>query len=341
MLIFLRFSMLVNSQCLATINDVRTAAPDLHKRHENAGDLAAMVHHLTIQDTNTVFRTVGEYQKWWNTKFESDDFFERELGTLSFNPRRPDPSGIFDAKLEGEKLVFFAGMSELTGVNVFRNEVDFSSQDWTPNVVSLPNTEYVRKGLNDQAVALFGGLVDGFVKVQTPTGDLLLSYRPEGDAAPIVWRNADKKVERFKDWKALVAKHPNVTHADVAKALAARLAGYLSTTRGLIEDAAEYKKEYETNNWGVENLKYWVNQTRVTEFIIDDWNSITDPVIKDGVLIAHFRSGRQPVRMTYELDDFAKGVSVRFVELATAKVISDTTKQPQLVPPQTMQLEED
>ena len=145
-------------------------------------------------------------------------------------------------------------------------------------------------------------------------------------------------MERFKDWSSLVAKHPDAASADVAKQLAYAVANYpLSAGRQLIEDSAAYKKEYKDSGWAEERLRYHVDQLRITLYTIDDWDAITDPVIKDGVLVAHFQQGRQPSRMTYPLSSFASHTEAQHVALAKSRTISDTKGGPtlqQLSPPE-------
>lgn len=325
--------------CLKSPNELRAAAPDLHRRYEHIGALAQIFHMFAPGISQEVFPRYAGYQQWWAKSFEPADFFEREQGYLSVNPSGLGPETIHDVKLDGDKLIYFSAriIGPDHGVQVFRNVVDFASDDWTPKITELETSGQPRKGLNDRAIAIFGGLVEGFAHAKTTTGDVYLAAKPAEGASAFVWRDKAQKIERFKDWASLVAQHPDAASLDAAKQLAYAVANYpLSSGRQLITDSAAYKKEYKDNGWAEERLRYHVDQLRITLYTIDDWDAITDPVITDGVLVAHFRQGRQPSRMTYPLSSFADHTEAQHVELAKSKTISDTKDGPtlqQLSPP--------
>ncbi len=314
-------------------NELRAAAPDLHKRYEHIGALAQIFHHFEPGISDEVFPRVKGYNEWWAKWFEPADFFEREHGFLGVNPSGLGPDVLHDVKLEGDKLVYFSGrvISVDHGIQAFRNEVDFASEDWTPKITELKLEGQPRKSLNDQATAIFGGLAEGYARGKTPSGEVYLAAKPAAGSSPFVWRTADKKVERFASWAELYAKHPEAGGPEAAKELAYGIANYpLNSGFQLITDSAEYKKEYKDGDWGTEKLRYHVDQIRVTEYAVNDWDAIVDPVIDDGVLVAHFRQGRQPARMKYRISDFAAQPQAEFVKLSTSKQISDTRDGPSL-----------
>jgi hypothetical protein len=322
-----------DGQYLTSPNELRAAAPDLHKRYEHIGALAQIFHKFEPGISDEVFATVQGYDEWWAKWFEPAGFFDNEHGFVGVNPSGLSSDVLHDARLEGDKLVYFSGrvIDIHDGIQAFRNEVDFASEDWTPKIVELKLAGQPRKGLNDRTIAIFGGLVEGYARAQAPTGEVFLAAKPGAGASPFVWRNADKKVEKFTSWATLLAKHPEAGSPEAAKELAYGIANHpLGSGFQLITDSAEYKKEYKDGDWGTEKLRYHVDQIRVTEYTIADWDKIADPVIKDGVLVAYFKQGRQPSRMTYQLGDFAKQPQVEYVELTTSKRISDTEDGPVL-----------
>ncbi|MEZ4459012.1 MAG: hypothetical protein R3E66_04650 [bacterium] len=317
--------------------EIRAAAPDLHKRYENARNLAYMAHSLEPGISDELFRTRASYDEWWKKWFEPDNFFDRNLSSINVNPSGVDPREIKDATLEGDKLVYYSGrvIAADHGIQAFRNEVDFSSDDWTPKIEELQTSGQVRTRINEGAIAIFGGLAEGFVHAKSATGDVYLSSKPQSGAAAFVWRDTDKKIERFTTWAELMTKHPEAGSAEVAAELAEGIVNYpLNESLQLIKDSDAYKKEYKDSNWGVEKLRYWVDQLRVTEFTIVNWDTIVNPEIRNGAVVAHFKRGnRQPARMTYTLDDFAKGTPAEVVDLFTATVVSDTKDGPGLPRP--------
>lgn len=321
--------------CYRTLDEVREAAPDLHARVKSASILADVIHALEPGHGDELFKTVDGYEAWWAKWFEPPHFFEFNYASVGAKPSRPATGEIEEPKLQGAELVFFTGrvVSSEHGMQAFRIEVDFASKDWKPKSSELACTSQVRAGLNDRAEAIFGGLVDGFARAGTPVGTVYLAAKPAGDAAPFVWRMADGSLKRFKRWSALVAKHPQAGSKSVAIQIATAAANYpLQANSQLIEDAAAYRKEYKDAGWGVLNLRYWVDQLRVTEYSVANWDEIVDPVIADGVLVAHFKnSDHQPERMTYALSGFAAQAPVRLVPEYSSKVISDTRGEP-LVP---------
>ncbi len=324
-----------DGQYLTSPNELRMAAPDLHKRYEHVGALAQIFHKFQPGISDEVFTTAKAYQDWWAKWFEPAEFFNNEHGFVGVNPSGLSSDVVHDARLEGDKLVYFSGrvIDIHDGIQAFRNEVDFASTDWTPKIVELKLAGQPRKGLNDRAIAIFGGLVEGYARAQTPSGEVFLAAKPGAGASPFVWRNADKKVERFASWEALLAKHPAGGAPEVAKQLAYGIANYpLSSGSQLITDSAAYKQEYKDGNWGTEKLRYHVDQIRVTKYTIAEWDSIADPAIKDGVLVAFFKQGRQPSRVTYRLSEFAEQPAVEYIELASAELISDTKNGPSLQP---------
>lgn len=321
--------------CLKSPNDMRLAAPDLHKRYEHVGALAQIFHKFEPGISEEMFARVTGYQEWWAQNFEPKDFFDREQGYIFVQPNGLGPEVLHDAKLEGDKLIYFSArvIGQDHGIQAFRNVVDFASDDWSPQITELETTGQPRIGLNDQAIAIFGGLPEGFAHAKTPSGDVFLAAKPGPGASPFAWVDNDKKVEQFRDWARLVAKHPEAASPEAAKQLAYGVTNYpLSSGRQLIDDSAAYKKEYTDQNRSLEKLRYHVDQLRVTQYTIADWDAIKDPAIKDSVLVAYFRQGRQPSRVTYRLSDFANEAQVDYVDLASSLPISDTKDGPMLEP---------
>jgi len=318
--------------CYGTLDEVREAAPDLPHRVKSASILADVIHALGPRQGDELFKTVDGYEAWWAKWFEPPDFFEHNYASVGANPSRPAPGQIEEPKLQGDKLVFFTGrvVSVDHGMQAFRMDVDLASEDWKPKSSELTRTNQVRTRLNDRAEAIFGGLVDGFARAETPVGTVYLAAKPAGGASPFVWRTADGSLERFKHWSALVVKHPQAGSRSVAIELARAAANYpVQTSSQLIEDAAAYRKEYKDAGWGVSKLRYQVDQLRVTEYTVANWNEIVDPVIADGVVVAHFKNGdRQPERMTYALSEFAAQTQARLVPEYSSKIISDTQGAP-------------
>ncbi len=319
--------------CLKSLSEMREAAPNLHKRTEHLGALAQIIHRFHPGISQEVFPRLAGYQAWWTKAFEPADFFDREQGNILVRPSGPNVETLHDVKLDGDRLIYFSGrmIGPDHGVQVFRNEVDFASNDWTPKITELETTEQPRKGLNDRTIAIFGALAEGYAHAKLPAGDVYLAAKPAAGASAFVWRNSDQKIERFKDWASLLAKHPEAASPEAANQLAYAFANYpLSSGRQLIKDSAAYKTEYTDGDWGLEKLRYHVDQMRITRYTIADWDGITDPVIKDGVLVAHFQQGRQPSRMTYRIADFANDTEAEYVDLATSKTISDSKGGPPL-----------
>jgi hypothetical protein len=314
------------------MDEVRAAAPDLHKLHENPRNLAYIAHALQPGISDELFRTRNDYQIWWAKWFEPEDFFSRNFATVATNPSGVDPSEIHDASIVDDKLTYYSGrvISIDFGVQMFRNVVDFGSEDWNPKIEELSTTQQSRKSVNDKTVEIFGGLVEGFVHAKGESGGLYLAAKPEAKASPFVWKPNDQAPQQFKTWASLVAKYPDAGSPRVASELADGINHYpLRSGLGLIKDVQAYKTEYKDGKWDLLKLRYWGDQLRITQFTVTDWDSVVDPFIKDGVLIAHFKDNdRQPARLTYPLNQFALQSEREFQSLSTSALVSDTRLGP-------------
>lgn len=318
--------------CLKNMDEVRAASPDLHKLHENPRNLAYIAHALQPGISDELFRTRKDYQTWWAKWFEPEDFFSRNFATVANTPSGMDPADIHDATIVDEKLTYYSGrvISIDHGVQMFRNVVDFGSEDWNPKIEELKTTRQTRKSVNDRTVEIFGGLVEGFVHAKGENGSLYLAAKPEAEASPFVWKPNDQAPQRFKTWASLVAKFPKAGSPSIAAELADGINHY-STSSGfrLLKDVQAYKSEYQEGQWDLLKLRYWGDELRVTQFTVTDWSSVVDPFIEDGILIAHFRDNdRQPARLTYPLKQFALQSEREFQSLSTSTLVSDTRLGP-------------
>lgn len=325
-------SLFSGGDCLKTMHEVRSAAPELHKLHENPRNLAYIAHALHPGISDELFRTRGEYQAWWTKWFEPDGFFSRNFAFTMTRPSGVDPEEIKDAVLIDGVLTYYSGrvISIDFGVQVFVNRVDFGSDDWTPRTEELTTSHQPRQSIDERTKEIFGGLIEGFVHASAEGGSLYLAAKPQADAFPFVWKPDAEPAQRFKTWESLVEKFPQAASPSIASELADGINHYPQRSGlRLIRDVQAYKTEYREGKWDVLKLRYWGDELRVTRFNVTKWEEVVAPFIQNGILIAHFRDNdRQPARLTYPLAQFALQPELEFESLSTSELVSDSRLGP-------------
>ena len=294
--------------------------------------LARILVHLQRGDQE-LFTDREPAEAWWARWFEPPDLLERDALPLDIRLSAPDPERVRSPVFQGETLVFCTGrvIDVNHGAQTFEHRVDLSARPWSLQVADLPSVARSRAG--GRVRALFGGDVAGFVSAAVGSGRFYLAIQPAEGASLLALQPENSPPERFSSWAELAARCPEATAPAAVARLADAMRSYpLRESGSAIADVAAYRAQYEREGYGREKLRYWVDQTRITDFEVD-WDTLHDPRVEDGVVKTFVKGpDRQPYRFSMALAEMSRvGWPTKLESAHRSTLVYDSRGGPSLV----------
>lgn len=255
---------------------------------------------------------------------------------------RPADASFQGPRWDGEALVI-TEISTLHGMqgayygHTYR--FSFEAVSWSMEQTSLQNVQTPASGSLARVEALFGGAVQGFIRVSampqqrySTAGDALyFAVSPSPAAARFVWSPERGEPQRFTQWEALRAEVRAFDEVELRGRLVNDLYVQLMNQHikhdhyEVILDPDEYLSEYKAQGWQTFKLRYWVDQLKTTRFELVDAQEIAAPRFEGDKLIAYFKDGhRQPNRLTLALMALSWEIPPEMIPCYRVVEITDT-----------------
>lgn len=258
----------------------------------------------------------------------------------------PDPQLLCTPTWDGDHLVITT-VSELSGMqgtfSSDRYEYCFDADKWTYQRSNIAEVSLSAEQADAAVRQAFGGGVDGFIRIafdpvlrlSSGGAALLVGLNPSEGSSRFVWLSSDGEIRRFSTWFDFQEQSGAFQTGEAQAFLVGHLFSELTRLRvthenySIIEDPIVYREEYIRANRQIQKLRYRVDEMRITEFAVEDFDAIHAPIIEGTEVVAFFKnSSGQPNRLTFDLHELDWNMDLEMEPLFTAQVTSDTGGPP-------------